>query len=470
MPPPGGGLTTRRGARHELSRRWFLQRAGATSLAGLAFPTIVPASVRGGASGVAPSDKIGVALIGAGPQGQGVMKRFLAEEDARVVAVCDVKSDQRQMARELVDGHYQDRSCATFTDFREVLARPDVDAVIVATPDHWHVLVALAAVRAGRDVYLEKPMGLTVAEDQALRTAVRETRRVFQFGTQQRSSTFFRRACEIVRNGRIGKLRHVNVWCVGSVPGGSTEILPVPAGFDYDFWLGPAPFEPHRGDICSADSARKTWWFNSDYALGFIAGWGVHPLDIAYWAYPEMTGAPLEVSGTATIPSEGACDTATTWNVDYRFSSGVTMNFRGLPISANEPEVISKARLWEEKYGRTCDHGTAFEGSEGWVHVDREHVASEPADLVKEDADAYAVQLPRSTYHAQDFLEAVRSRWPAIAPIEDAFQADVLGHLANIATRTGRRLTWDPREERFAGDDDANRFLACREMRAPWKL
>ncbi len=454
----------------DLSRRQFLQRAGATSLAGLAFPTIVPASVRGGAGGVAPGDKIAVALVGAGPQGQGVMKGFLVEEAARVVAVCDVKSDQLQMARELVDEHYQDRACAAHADFREVLARTDVDAVIIATPDHWHVLIALAAVRAGKDVYLEKPMGLSVAEDRALRAAVRETGRVFQFGTQQRSSAFFHRACEIVRNGRIGKLRHINVWCIGSVPGGSTAVVPVPAGFDYDRWLGPAPFKPHRENLCSADAARKTWWFNSDYALGFIAGWGVHPLDIAYWGHPEMMGAPLEVSGTCTIPSEGACDTATTWDVDFRFASGATMNFRGLPISANVPEVTSKVRLWEEKYRRTCDHGTAFEGSEGWVHVDREHVASEPAELVKEDADAYAVRLPRSTYHALDFLEAVRSRRPAVSNIEDSFQSDVLCHISNIATRTGRRLAWDPREERFANDDGANRLLACRDMRAPWKL
>jgi predicted dehydrogenase len=436
----------------------------------LAFPTIVPASVRGGAGGVAPGDKIAVALVGAGPQGQGVMKGFLVEQGARVVAVCDVKSDQLQMARELVDAHYQDRACAAYANFREVLARTDIDAVIVATPDHWHVLIALAAVRAGKDIYLEKPMGLSVAEDQALRAAVRETGRVFQFGTQQRSSAFFRRACEIVRNGRIGKLRHINVWCIGSVPGGSTAVVPVPGGFDYDRWLGPAPFKPHREDLCSADSARKTWWFNSDYALGFIAGWGVHPLDIAYWGYPEMMSAPLEVSGTCTIPSEGACDTAATWDVSFRFASGVTMNFRGLAISANVPEVTSKVRLWEEKYGRTCDHGTAFEGSEGWVHVDREHVASEPAERVKEDAEAYAVELPRSTYHAQDFLEAVRSRRPAVSNVEDSFQSDVLCHLSNIATRTGRRLTWDPGEERFVDDEGANRLLACRDMRAPWKL
>jgi predicted dehydrogenase len=398
------------------------------------------------------------------------MRGFLAEENARVLAVCDVKSDQLQMARERVNKQYQDQACAVYTDFREVFARRDIDAVIIATPDHWHVLIALAAVRAGKDIYLEKPMGLSVAEDQALRAAVRKTGRVFQFGTQQRSSVFFRRACEIVRNGRIGKLQQINVWCIGSVPGGSTKVVPVPAGFDYDRWLGPAPFKPHRENLCSADGAKKTWWFNSDYALGFIAGWGVHPLDIAYWGYPEMMNAPLEVSGTCTIPPEGACDTATTWDVNFLFGSGVKLNFRGLPISANVNEAISKARLWQEKYHRTCDHGTAFEGSEGWVHVDRQHVASEPAELVKEDDNAYAVKLPRSTYHAQNFLQAVRSRQPAIADIEDAFQSDMLCHLSNIATRTGRRLTWNPRTERFESDAAANRMLAGRKMRKPWKL
>ena len=447
--------------------------AGIGTALGVAGRALAKTAVKPAAGRViGANDRINVGVVGVGGRGRYVGSTFAQvgkqDNSCQVVAVCDVY--QRRVTRNK-EYHAKTYSAVDgYLDYREIINRKDIDAVIVATPDHWHAKIALAAMDAGKDVYLEKPMGLSVAEDQALRAAVRETGRVFQFGTQQRSSAFFRRACEIVRNGRIGKLRHVNVWCIGSVPGGSTAVVPVPEGFDYDFWLGPAPFKPHREDLCSADSARKTWWFNSDYALGFIAGWGVHPLDIAYWGDPGMMSAPLEVSGTGTIPSEGACDTATTWDVSYRFASGVTLNFRGLPISANVGEVTSTVRLWEEKYRRTCDHGTAFEGSEGWVHVDREHVASEPAELVKEDADAYSVKLPRSTYHAQDFLEAVRSRRPAIAPIEDAFQADLLCHLADIATRTGRRLTWDPREERFVDDDAANRFLACREMRPPWKL
>jgi predicted dehydrogenase len=452
-----------------VTRRRFLRHSAAGALAGLAFPTLISSAARA-AGTAAPSNQITVGLIGAGPQGLGVMRGFLAEAGARVVAVCDVKPEQVERARELVNQRYGNRDCATFTDFREVLARPDIDTVIVATPDHWHVLIGIAAVRAGKDVYLEKPLGHSVAEGQAMRAAVRATGRVFQFGTQQRSSAFFRQACEIVRNGRIGQLRHINVWCIGSVPGGSTEEVSVPAGFDYDRWLGPAPFRPHRRDFCIADSAKKTWWFNSDYTLGFIAGWGVHPMDIARWGYPALTHGPLEVTGSGTIPDAGACDTATTWDVNFRSATGVSVNFQGLPITANVGSVISQVRLWQEKYQRTRDHGTAFEGTDGWVHVDRSHVASYPADLVKESPDAYTVRLPHSNYHAKNFLESVRSRQPTITGVEEAFQSDLVCHLGNLAVRTGRKLKWDPRLERFENDPGANRLLAARPMRQPWVL
>jgi predicted dehydrogenase len=279
-------------------------------------------------------------------------------------------------------------------------------------------------------------MGLSVAEDQALRAAVRETGSVFQFGTQQRSSAYFRRACEIVRNGRIGKLRHINVWCIGSVPGGSTAVVPVPEGFDYDRWLGPAPFKPHREDLCSADSARKTWWFNSDYALGFIAGWGVHPLDIAYWGYPEMMSAPLEVSGTCTIPSAGACDTATTWDVSFRFASGVTMSFRGLAISANVPEVTSGPC---GRAGRTCDHGTRSEARAGCVDRGtslRSRRSGSGCRGLRGRAPAGAPTTPRLPG---------RSVPPACGlNVEDSFQSDVLCHQQHRDAH--RPPAWDPKE------------------------
>jgi len=181
-------------------------------------------------------------------------------------------------------------------------------------------------------------------------------------------------------------------------------------------------------------------------------------------------GGPLQVSGTGTIPTAGACDTATAWSVDFRCASGVTLNFQGLPIAINASSAIKEARLWQEKYQRTNDHGTAFEGTDGWVHVDRSHVASHPADLVKEDPAAYQLRLPHSDVHVRNFLDAVRSRQAPIAPIEDAFQSDALCQISDIAVRSRRPLTWDPQAERFAGDESANRRLALRAMRAPWKI
>ncbi len=452
-----------------LSRRRFLKRATSFALGGVGIPTLIPALARA-AGPAAPSNRLGLGLIGAGPQGTGVMRRMLTEEGARVLAVCDVKPERREQARQVVNQHYGNQDCVAYHYFDDMLARRDIDAVIVATPDHWHVLIGLAAVKAGKDLYLEKPLGCNVAEGQALRAAVRESGRIFQFGTQQRSSAYFRRACEMVRNGRIGRLQHINVWCIGSPPGGSTETVPIPAGFDYDRWLGPAPVRPHWKDLCSNEGAAKTWWFNADFCLGFMSGWGVHPMDIAYWGAPDLMGGPLEVRGTGAIPTSGACNTATRWAVDFKAASGVTLNFQGLPIAINAASAIKEARLWPEKYGRTTDHGTAFEGTDGWVHVDRSHVASHPAELVKEDASAYRVRLPHSDYHTRNFLEAVRSRQPAIAGIEDAFQSDTLCQISDVAVRTGRKLTWDPRAERFAGDDEANRRLAPRAMRSPWRI
>ena len=294
-----------------LTRRSFLQQAVETALAvGLA-PTLIPASALGADGTVAPSNRLAIGCIGQGPQGQGVMGNFLSQRDARVVAVCDLKKDQLEQSRRRVNDHYKNNDCATYADFRELVARKDIDIVHIATPDHWHVLPALAAVRSGKDVYCEKPLALSLAEHQMLRQEVQKNGRIFQFGTQQRSEGQFRRACELVLNGRVGRLRHINVWAPGSAPGGSTKVVPVPESVNYDFWLGPAPFKPYTEDRWSADGYKKTWWFISDYTLGFITGWGIHPMDIALWGGgPELLSGPVEVEGFGRIPTEGACDTA----------------------------------------------------------------------------------------------------------------------------------------------------------------
>jgi glucose-fructose oxidoreductase len=455
------------------TRRQFLRRSTNLVLGAAALPCIIPASALGGAGAVAPSNRIVVGCIGVGPQGQGDMGNFLNQKDAQVVAVCDVKAEQRDQARDAVNRRYQNQECKAYSDFQEIVGRKDIDAFLIATPDHWHVLVALAAVRAGKDIYVEKPLGLSLEEDWALRREVHRHRRIFQFGTQQRSSRIFWLACELVRNGRIGRLQHINVWAPGSAPGGSTEIVPVPAGLDYDRWLGPAPFRPHTQDLCSADGAKKTWWFESAYALGFVAGWGIHPIDIAAWGADLFTG-PIEVEGRGTYYGEGACDTATVWDVNMKFETGVTMKFVGVPNGGNQGRPTGDAwpqeNEWKKRYRRITSHGTAFEGSDGWVHVDREGINLNPETLIDEKPETFKVQLTRSPDHVRNFLDSIKSRADTVCPIDESVRSDTLCHLSEIAMRLNRKVVWDPKKERFVGDPEANLRVRARKMRAPWHL
>lgn len=455
------------------TRRDFLKQTTGLAFSAVAYPLLVPSSVLGRGGAVAPSNRIVVGCIGVGPQGQGDMGNFLNQKDAQVVAVCDVKAEQLEQARGAVNSHYQNQDCATARDFRELIARKDIDAFLIATPDHWHVLVALAAVKAGKDIYVEKPLGLSLTEDWTLRKEVERQKRVFQFGTQQRSSNLFRFACELVRNGRIGKLKHINVWSPGSAPGGSNEVVPVPPGLDYEMWLGPAPFKPHTQDLCSADGSKKTWWFKSDYALGFIAGWGIHPIDIAAWGANLFTG-PIEVEGRGTFNCRGACDTATIWDVHMKFADGVTMRFVGVPNGGNQDKPTCdpwpEAEEWKQRYRRITTHGTAFEGTDGWVHIDRGGINLQPENLIDEKPESFKTRLVKSPNHVRNFLDSVKSRMETICPIGESVRSDTLCHLSEIAIRLNRKVIWDPKAERFLDDYEANLKLLARKMRSPWHL
>ncbi|HSA02406.1 MAG TPA: Gfo/Idh/MocA family oxidoreductase [Candidatus Paceibacterota bacterium] len=407
-----------------------------------------------------------------GPPARGVIVVFLPQIAVGAVAVSDLAQRNLKAAVDQVNPQYKDKACATHGDYRELLARPDIDAVLIATPDHWHVPVAVAAARAGKDMYLEKPMGLTVAEDQFLRKTIQDQKRIFQFGTQQRSQEQFRLACELVRNGRIGKLQQINVWCSASMPGGSTTPAPVPSDLNYDLWLGPARHTPYTPGKCfdsDPPATWKTWWFNYDYALGFIAGWGVHPLDIAYWGHPQMMSETFEVEGKGVIPTEGACNTSVAWDVNFTFADGVRLCYRGARNGYEPVTPMNDLSPWAKKYGRAIDHGTAFEGTDGWILVDRGAIRTSPEHLIEDKIDRPGDRrLIRSSHHVRNFLDSVKSRVPAICPIEDAVQADILCHLSDIATRLDRKLKWNPRRERFVRDDDANRRLAYRPVRPPW--
>lgn len=457
-----------------ITRRTFLKHSmiGAGLAAG-AFPQLISSSALGANGAVAAGERLTIGCIGTGPQGRGVMGNFLAQKDARVVAVCDLATRNLEAAKAQVNAQYGNHDCAIYTDFRQLLARKDIDAVLVATPDHWHVPAALAAVRAGKDVYLEKPMGLSVEEDQLLRKVVLKKKAIFQFGTQQRSSSQFRQACELVRNGRIGKLQEIHVWCSASHPGGSSKPVSVPPGLDYDFWLGPALEKPYTDGKCfdnDPPGSWKTWWFNTDYALGFVAGWGVHPLDIAYWGYPEMLQGVVEVEGKAVIPTEGACNTSVAWDVRMTCASGVRLIYKGTRNGYETVTPMNDLQPWEKKYGRAIDHGTAFVGTDGWVLVDRGAIRASPEGLLEEKLPDNAKRLMRSDNHVRNFLDSIRSRTPAICHIEDAVQADILCHLSDISSRLERKLKWDPKKESFVGDKEANQRLKMRPMRDKWRI
>lgn len=458
-----------------LNRRQFLKSNLAAALATSVFPTLIPASARGRNGRPAPSSRITVGIIGCGPQGRGVLGNFLNQSDCQVVAACDLKPDQLNLAVEVINARYGNRDCRAYQDFRELVARADLDACLIATPDHWHVLNALAAVRAGEDVYLEKPLALTLAERQALRAAVRRHQRVFQFGTQQRSSRHFRLACALVRNGRIGALKHINVWAPGSAPGGSRKVVPAPAGLDYNFWVGPAPWREHTEHLVTADNAAKTWWFVSNFTLGFISGWGIHPMDIAVWGAGDRLGDWVSVEGRGNFrPAEGICDTATIWEVDYAFATGLTMKFVGVPNGGNRGLPTGEPFLyepeWKARYRRISEHGTAFEGADGWVHVDRVGLNLQPEELIDLDADKFPTRLVRSSSHVRNFLDCVRHRAETVCPVETAVLVDNLCHAADLAVRLGRKVTLDLRKEIFRNDAEANARFKSRPMRAPWKL
>jgi predicted dehydrogenase len=428
----------------DINRRQFLK--GATAAVG--FPYVV----------CAPSNRICVGVIGVGEQGNFVLGNFLNQDDAQVIAVCDVDKGRRDRTAQRVDQHYQKKECVAYNDYRKLLARDDIDAVLIATPDHWHVLCATAAARAGKDMYMEKPLGLNVSEGQALQAVVKRYGTVFQFGTQQRSSVQFRRACELVCNGRIGKLHTINVWAPPSVAGGSTKAAPIPDGLDYDMWLGPAPFRQYTHDRCASVWEKKFWWFNSDYCLGWISGWGIHPVDIALWGAAGLLAGPIEVEGMGIFPYEGLCDTATYWNVKLNYASGVTMNFLSNP----------PPKEWSDRYRKIIDHGTAFEGTEGWIHVNRNEV-NVSDESIKFSDRPNNIKLYESTNHTRNFLDCVKSRATTICPLEEAHQADIVCQISDIAIRLERKLKWDMKKEMFIGDNMANRMLS-RSMRSPWTL
>jgi myo-inositol 2-dehydrogenase / D-chiro-inositol 1-dehydrogenase len=429
---------------HRFSRRHFLRRTATTACLATVAPQLVPSSVLGAEGQTAPSSRITVGFIGTGGHGVGWnLGPYLRHKDAQVVAVCDVDNVNLIRARETVNERYQNESCFATKDFREVLARKDIDAVMISTPDHWHTLISLFAIQAGKDVQCEKPT-LTIQEGRVLAQAVRKHKKVFQTSTEDRSVVEYHRLAELVRNGRIGKLQRIEVILPKqpNVPGDPTP-QPVPAGLDWEMWLGPAPFAPYTKDRVHFNF-RWIW----DYSGGIICDWGAHLFDTAQWANDTEHSGPVEVEGTGTHWEGGLYNTVKDYDVTYRYANGVVM---------------------------TCKPGNPsikFIGSEGWVGNTgwRAPVqASSPKILESKIGpnDLHLYTNPKGEH--DDFLQCVKSRKDPYFPVEIGHRVSTVCHLANIAIKVGRKLKWDPAQEQFIGDDAANALLD-RKRRDPWQL
>jgi predicted dehydrogenase len=426
-----------------LSRRGFLNRSLAVlTAAGLpawyARGALAAEQEKAKDKPVAAGDKLIMGAIGTGGRGTGIMKEAMKQPGVQMVAVCDVDANHRAAAAKAVGG-----DCAQFKDFRELLARKDIHAVTIGTPDHWHTLVALEALKQGKDVYCEKPLTLTVAEGQALVKLARAKNRVFQVGSQQRSDRRFRLACELVRNGRIGKIKTIEAR-IGSNPrGGPFKPMPVPAELDWDLWLGPTPKVTYLRERCHG---TFRWWY--EYSGGKMTDWGAHHNDIAQWGLGMDDSGPVAVEARGEEPSKDP----NSYNIHPDFE--ITFTY------ANGARLVSMSR---------GINGVHFAGEDGqWIFVSRGTINASDPRILQAPLPGNAVRLYESTNHMGNFIECVRSRKKPICDVEIGHRSVSVCHIGNIALRLGKKLKWDPVKEQF-DDADANKWLS-REMRAPWKL
>jgi predicted dehydrogenase len=437
--------------------------------AGIAFPTIVPGAVFGRN---APSNRINIGVIGVGRIARGHdMAETFKYDHAQILAVCDVDSKRLALGKQLVDETYTKKfgrpwdSARAYADYHEVLAAKDLDAVIIATPDHQHAILATHAVKAGKDVYLQKPASLTIAEGRTMADAVAATGRILQIGSQQRSDKpwpQFRRACELVRNGRIGQLKHVEVGLPGDPSGPEAPQQPIPANLNYDAWLGSTP-EVYYTEmrVHPQDGFDRPGWLRCEqFGAGMITGWGAHHVDTAHWGMDMEHSGPVEVWGSAEFPKSGLWNVHGKFLTHARYANGVTMD-----ISGDFP------------------NGVKFIGTDGWIFVARDApvTASDPSFGQKPTPALAAsdprildsvigpneIHLRRSEEQHGDWLDSIRTRKAPSAPAEVGHRACSTCLLHHAAMKTGRRLKWDPKAERFIGDDEANAMIS-RPQRRPY--
>lgn len=445
-----------------INRRDFVKRGIALSTV-FAAPNILTRPLFGAE---APSNQVAVGQIGCGNIGGNYHIPHLSKmPDVRIVAVADAYKSRRDAAAAKLNAQYGAGTVTAHADFREILARPDVDAIIVGAHDNWHTPMSIAAAKAGKDVYCQKPLALDLSLTRLLRDVVGEKKRVFQFGTQYRSSGRHRQMVQLVRNGYIGQLQRIDVWCrdlsydAGQYhvkPYGSAEPVPVPEDLDFDAWMGPSLMVPYTVD-------RATCWGGyhcPETSQGFIAGCGIHELGLAQWGNKADDTSPVRYEGTGSVPKEGIFRTLERWDVMCDYANGVKLRF----MDTRTAQAVATKYLpgWHPYDGVT------FHGTEGWIS-DAEGFCSSNQGVWKIPFKPSDEQLMASPEHNRNFIDCVKSRQATICPVEMAIRCDTITHLANAAAQTGRVIQWDPVKEEIVNDPDAAKMLT-RPCRDKWKV
>ncbi|HEY5344964.1 MAG TPA: Gfo/Idh/MocA family oxidoreductase [Verrucomicrobiae bacterium] len=455
-----------------ISRRHFL----ATTAAAIALPAFVPSSVFGQN---APSKRINLGVIGWGMQGPGNTKAFLALNDCQVVAACDLDKNHLQDAVDTINDHYQNKDCQAYHDYREMFANADLDAVMIAVPDHWHELVATAAAHHKLDIYGEKPLAKTIAEQQLIVRAVEKNKIIWQTGSWQRSQAVFRKAAEIVRSGLIGQVTHVEVGLpsghndfagtapellkkLATLPDKITDLATVlpgtpawnlavtepPPELDYNTWIGPSKMEPYI-----KQRIHRDWRWNYNTGGGQLMDWVGHHCDIAHWGLGFDNSGPSEIEGHGDFPAAGALwNTCTKYRIELKYPQNITMT-----IAGGYDDIKS---------------GCKWIGTDGWVWVDRGGFDGSNPEWKKHknlDESLRKVKLYESPGHQRNFLDCVKSRKPTITPVETAHHSTIPGHLGLISMMTGRKINWDVATETIIGDAEASKLLT-RDYRAPYRM
>jgi predicted dehydrogenase len=467
---------------YNFSRRQFLKTAGAA----LVLPTILPGSVFGGTDKTAPSNKITLGVVGWGMQGPGDTKSFLFEDDCQVVAACDLDKNHLQSAVDTINDHYQNTDCKAYHDYREMMARDDIDAILIAVPDHWHELVATESARRKKDVYGEKPLARTIAEQQAIVKAVEKNKIIWQTGSWQRSVPTFHKAAEIVRNGLIGEVTHVEVGLpaghhdfagtepaliqklatlpekfnspaqvVLGTPAWNLAVTQPPPELEYETWIGPSKMEPYI-----ESRVHMNWRWNYNTGGGQLMDWIGHHCDIAHWGLGFDHSGPSEIEGHGDFPPADAIwNTCTRYRIEARYEKAVTH----YPLDV----IMTIAGGYDD-----IKSGVKWIGTEGWVWVDRGGFDASNPEWKKGKSlpeELRKVKLYESRGHQRNFLDCVKSRQPTITPVETAHHSTIPGHLGLISMLVGRKINWDVKHEKILNDSAASKLLT-RPYRAPWHL